>query len=385
MPEPPDLAEGMTDTSPSTTHGTGSSGTFTATSASETTASRTTTEPDDTTGEGAESTGDGQGGTTRPGESSEATSADGNDDSTSTGEDPSTGDASTGTSECGNGIVEGDEQCDEGDETAECDRDCTFQECGDGYHNEAAELCDGDPLCSSSCWYLASCNAILQNDPEAASGVYTIDPDGRDDEHEPVSVLCEMDVDGGGWTLVASSRGVPLRDQAAAYHDDLRTIVPEGSERGVWNGLRSVFEGGRTDVRFTCSQDVATDVLDVDLSFYDVVWYHEFTTGTDAESCFSEENGEGADDPPPARRNNVSGDSRPVGDPWDAGYLEGEDFCDAEDDFTVDFDDRGMDVIALDGTDWGQDDEILVLCGSSSAILTDPAWHIWVRGATPQP
>ena len=66
---------------------------------------------------------------------------------------------------CGDGFVQGDEQCDGdgaglGGETAECDRDCTASECGDSVVNEAAEEscdtggnsaeCDDDcttPLC----------------------------------------------------------------------------------------------------------------------------------------------------------------------------------------------------------------------------------------------
>ena len=44
---------------------------------------------------------------------------------------------------CGNGELDGDEECDPGAETAECDVDCTFAICGDGYLNTAAdEECD---------------------------------------------------------------------------------------------------------------------------------------------------------------------------------------------------------------------------------------------------
>ena len=45
---------------------------------------------------------------------------------------------------CGNGIVEGTEQCDDwGATTYFCEHDCTTPVCGDGYVNEAAgESCD---------------------------------------------------------------------------------------------------------------------------------------------------------------------------------------------------------------------------------------------------
>lgn len=45
-----------------------------------------------------------------------------------------------------------------------------------------------------------SCKALKMANPSAPSGIYTIDPDA-DGPLVPVSVNCEMDVDGGGWTL----------------------------------------------------------------------------------------------------------------------------------------------------------------------------------------
>ena len=101
------------------------------------------------------------------------------------------------------------------------------------------------------------------------------------------------------------------------------------------------------------------------------------TTGTDADSCFSEQNGAGDDQPTPGRRNNIADVELMPGDQWNAnGYLEGEDGCGSQDDFTVDFDDRGMDSNQSDGTDWGEDDNARK-CGQSG--LGNGAWHIWVR------
>jgi cysteine-rich repeat protein len=65
--------------------------------------------------------------------------------------------------ECGNGIVEGIEACDESVETATCDADCTLAECGDGQPNAAAaELCDDgnaieDDGCNSQCGTANKC------------------------------------------------------------------------------------------------------------------------------------------------------------------------------------------------------------------------------------
>ena len=68
-------------------------------------------------------------------------------------------------------------------------------------------------------------------------------------------------------------------------------------------------------------------------------------------------------------------------DGWDAfagvtrGHI-GEDSCEADDDFTVDFDDRGMLGEPHDGTDWGEADAE-AKCGWVSP--EDGAWFIWVR------
>jgi len=66
-----------------------------------------------------------------------------------------------------------------------------------------------------------------------------------------------------------------------------------------------------------------------------------------------------------------------LGDDWNAsGYLEGEDSCGDTGDFSVDFDDRGMDSDESDGTDWGEDDSSKK-CGVRA--LSDGEWFIWAR------
>lgn len=56
---------------------------------------------------------------------------------------------------CGDGILQGDEDCDDTVETATCDDDCTFADCGDANVNETAgEICDagGESLnCDDDC------------------------------------------------------------------------------------------------------------------------------------------------------------------------------------------------------------------------------------------
>jgi hypothetical protein len=162
-------------------------------------------------------------------------------------------------------------------------------------------------------------------------------------------------------------------DQAGAWHDDLTTLDPGATHANVWSGMRSVVTE-LSDVRFACKQLVNALVFDVDLSFYDVHWYRELTAGTDADSCFNEMEGAGAD-PPPERQDNLAGVLLPAGDVYAAGYLEGEDTCADPSDFTVDFDDRGMDANMSDGTDWGEDDNVYK-CGLSA---TGQQWFVFVR------
>lgn len=44
-----------------------------------------------------------------------------------------------------------------------------------------------------------SCKEIKQTNPNAADGIYTIAPEGN-----PIDVICDMTMDGGGWTLVGN-------------------------------------------------------------------------------------------------------------------------------------------------------------------------------------
>lgn len=228
-----------------------------------------------------------------------------------------------------------------------------------------ASIATGGP-----CETRRSCRAIQRDDPSAPTGVYRIEPEpGR-----AFDVLCDMETDGGGWTMVASTRRVPPDDARGGYHPGLTSTRPDAVVETIWDGMRAVV-GPESDVRFTCGELARRDEL-VDLSFYRVGWYLEWTTGTDADSCFSEGNGRGYERPAPARRDNLTGRTVRRGTDWAAGFLEGEDSCDSPDDFTVDLIDRGMDSNQMDGTDWGRDDN-QAKCGRGA--LRDGAWHVWVR------
>ncbi len=65
----------------------------------------------------------------------------------------------------------------------------------------AASKCE-----SGTCKVPADCSEIKSLSPSAASGKYTIDPDGAG-ALEPFEAWCDMTTDGGGWTIVASYSG----------------------------------------------------------------------------------------------------------------------------------------------------------------------------------
>jgi cysteine-rich repeat protein len=98
-----------------------------------------------------------------------------------TGEDSG---ASTGPAPvCGDGVVDGDEQCDDGDgdDADECPASCAHAFCGDGYLRADLEVCDdgnkfNDDACTNSCT-LPTCGDGVTQASEACDDGNAVDGD----------------------------------------------------------------------------------------------------------------------------------------------------------------------------------------------------------------
>lgn len=257
----------------------------------------------------------------------------------------------------------------------ETDVDCGGSECGacvGGSSCEHASDCESNQCDGGRCAILTACEDLLGR-AGTTSGTYTLELlEGS------FQTWCDLDTDDGGWTLVAASTGMPPRDEAGAWHEDLGRALPEGGSRSVWPALRG-FSGERHDVRFSCSNGDGTGAPTVDLVFYGTGWYRDMTAGADAATCMNVSQ-ETAELPPAKRADLVGGDLRERGVQWSAGWLRSERQCDDLTGFVVDFDDGGF-IGSTTDTLWGEIDGT-AYCGGAVPEGSG-AWWIWVRSGAP--
>ena len=109
---------------------------------------------------------------------------------------------------CGNGVINSTENCDDGNtkDGDGCTASCQKNVCGDGVIWVGHEQCDDGNVvdgdgCDSKCQGGVFSCAAWKVAGAAKDGEYLVDPDAAG-PLKPFKAFCEMDLDGGGWTLV---------------------------------------------------------------------------------------------------------------------------------------------------------------------------------------
>ncbi len=127
------------------------------------------------------------------------TMSDGDDEALNTSTTSNgSGDGSSGGPTCGNGILEGDELCDDGntDDTDSCTAACLLAACGDGVVQTAHEECDAGALNGPSMLCNAECKLNVCGDGDR--GPDEPCDDGNTDDNDACTSLCEIAACGDG-------------------------------------------------------------------------------------------------------------------------------------------------------------------------------------------
>ncbi len=175
----------------------------------------------------------------------------------------------------GDGVPDGCDTCAGGDDGVDTDGDRVPDGCDicpgtddavDSDDDTVPDGCDtcarGDDLVDTdddgipdACDAAPSCQDYYDFDPTLPSGVYEIDPDGLG-PGASFEVYCDMDTDGGGWTMV--SRVILGVDASLTDAVGATPVLPGQASYGklsddIINAIRDASSyTGTTDIRMTC-------------------------------------------------------------------------------------------------------------------------------------
>jgi hypothetical protein len=152
--------------------------------------------------------------------------------------------------------------------------------CSDGVASFSCACGNGFTGANCSDAIRATCKEVLQNNSEASSGNYLLDPDGIGVGAAPFDTVCDMSKDGGGWTLV----GRELVGQGGTFKflnlnsgDPEAAALGEGSAlmgvrfSGLYQEVRLNWSGQSTGfIRFTIDQDMFADTVNTAIPISDL-------------------------------------------------------------------------------------------------------------------
>lgn len=231
-----------------------------------------------------------------------------------TGSSPSTtiAESSTGsTPECGNGVIEGGEECDDGniDDTDNCVKGCHVAECGDGYVRADTEACDD--MNASNADGCVKCKLAYCGDGAKWDGVEFCD-DGNLKNDDGCSNYCTLPryvfitsetYDGTLAPTIDNKSGIELADahcQALAASAQLsgyfRAWISVGSNdpvdrfdtsfKGAYrlvDGTSIASNGWQSFANFEHSNPIAKDEKN-DVAYGQGVWTSTLSTGVGANN-----------------------------------------------------------------------------------------------------
>ncbi|MEZ4382178.1 MAG: DUF4215 domain-containing protein [Nannocystaceae bacterium] len=165
---------------------------------------------------------------------------------------------------CGNGEIEGGEECDDGNDvdTDDCKSDCTANVCGDGAVYEGVEECDdGNDVDTDDC--TATCTKAICGDGVTQEGVEECD-DGNDLDTDDCKVDCTAAACGDGilW------EGIEECDDGNDIDTDECTQACAAAVCGdavVWEGVEECDDGNDVDDD-ECKNDCTLPSFELEVS-----------------------------------------------------------------------------------------------------------------------